>query len=115
MAYREPWKPTEPLDPEPLPSLPTPWWGGMRTPAPRSKHFDTMALAALGGCWWPIEITPPFMQQLAGWLPTGWAMNAMHQLISFQNGAAAALAELLWICLAGLALLWLAAKRFRYE
>ena len=47
MAYREPWKPTEPLDSEPLPSLPTPWWGGMRTPAPRSKHFDTMALAAL--------------------------------------------------------------------
>jgi hypothetical protein len=24
-----------------------------------------MILAALGGCWWPIEITPPWMQSLS--------------------------------------------------
>jgi hypothetical protein len=38
---------------------------------------------ALGGCWWPIEITPPFMQKLALAFPTGWAMDALHRLIAF--------------------------------
>jgi hypothetical protein len=31
----------------------------------------TMVLAALGGCWWPNEITPDWMQSLALFLPTG--------------------------------------------
>ncbi len=38
-------------------------------------------LAALGGCWWPIEVTPQWMQTI---MPTGWTMDAMHKLISFQ-------------------------------
>ena len=52
-------------------------------------------LAALGGCWWPIEVTSPGMQALAGWLPTGWAMDAMHQLISYRAGPASAVGGLL--------------------
>jgi ABC-type multidrug transport system permease subunit len=36
----------------------------------------TNVLAALGGCWWPIEITPQWMQQLQLFLPTGWAWTA---------------------------------------
>ncbi|MGH7193987.1 MAG: ABC transporter permease, partial [Candidatus Saccharimonadales bacterium] len=37
------------------------------------------ALGALGGCWWPIEIAPVWMQSLAICLPSGWAMDAMHR------------------------------------
>lgn len=75
----------------------------------------TNVLAALGGCWWPIEISPPWMQTLANALPTGWTMNALHQLISFRAGAASA-----WPWLAGLlgtALFCgvLGARRFRLE
>ncbi len=40
-------------------------------------------LGALGGCWWPVEITPEFMQKLALFLPTGWAMDGLHKLLSF--------------------------------
>ncbi|MDH3554055.1 MAG: ABC transporter permease, partial [Gammaproteobacteria bacterium] len=41
-------------------------------------------LAALGGCWWPIEITPDWVQGLQKLIPTGWTMDALHKLISFQ-------------------------------
>lgn len=52
--------------------------------------LTTLALAALGGCWWPIEITPTWMQRLALALPTGWAMDAMHKLVNFGYDAASA-------------------------
>ena len=44
---------------------------------------SSLLLAALGGCWWPIEITPEWMQSLANFLPTGWIMDAMHKLMFF--------------------------------
>lgn len=72
-------------------------------------------LGALGGCWWPIEITPPFMQKLALCLPTGWAMDALHRLISFGRGPASVLPHLLAMSAAALLLLALAARRFRYD
>jgi ABC-type Na+ efflux pump permease subunit len=72
-------------------------------------------LAALGGCWWPIEITPSWMQSLAKFLPTGWAMDAMHKLINFQSGASSAVPHFLALCVATIAIGWLAARRFRFE
>ncbi len=41
----------------------------------------TLVLASLGGCWWPIEVVPAWLQTLAQALPTGWAMTALHRLI----------------------------------
>ncbi len=46
----------------------------------------SMALAALGGCWWPAEITPSWLQKAAHVLPTAWAMDGFHALISFGYG-----------------------------
>jgi len=43
----------------------------------------TMLMAALGGCWWPIEVVSRPLQRLALAFPTGWAMHALHQLIAF--------------------------------
>jgi ABC-2 type transport system permease protein len=31
----------------------------------------------LGGCFWPIDIMPPFMQKLANFVPQKWAIDAM--------------------------------------
>jgi ABC-type multidrug transport system permease subunit len=76
--------------------------------------LSTMALAALGGCWWPIEITPPWMQSLANLLPTGWAMNALHRLMTFQTGPGGALGYLALILGATLLAGFLAARRFRF-
>ncbi|MDH7600254.1 MAG: ABC transporter permease [Sedimentisphaerales bacterium] len=46
----------------------------------------SLLMAALGGCWWPIEVAPRVLQQAAILVPTGWAMSALHQLISLGNG-----------------------------
>lgn len=72
-------------------------------------------LGALGGCWWPVEITPPFMQKLALCLPTGWAMDALHRLVSFGYGLASVVPHLLAMSIAAVLLLALAAHRFRYD
>ncbi len=72
-------------------------------------------LAGLGGCWWPIEFTGPGMQQLASWLPTGWAMSAMHDLISYRAGASAALGSVTLLLGTALVFGWIAARRFRFE
>lgn len=70
---------------------------------------------ALGGCWWPIEITPAWAQKLALLLPTGWAMDALHQLVIFGAGPAAALPHIAVLTAAALAAGWLTARRFRFE
>ncbi len=72
-------------------------------------------LAALGGCWWPIEITPDWMQFVQKLLPTGWTMDALHKLISFESGAMSALPHVAVLLTAALVVTLLAVNRFRYE
>jgi ABC-2 type transport system permease protein len=72
-------------------------------------------LAALGGCWWPIEITPKWMQSLALALPTGWTMDALHKLVSFGYAPATAVPHVAALAAAALVPGWGAAKIFRYQ
>jgi len=72
-------------------------------------------LAALGGCWWPIEVTPAWMQHFALFLPTGVAMNALHKLVSFQLAPGVALPHVAVLAAAGLLAGYAAARRFRYQ
>lgn len=72
-------------------------------------------LAALGGCWWPIEITPQWMQKLQLFLPTGWAMNALHKLISFASGASSVLPHVIGMALITLVLIGLSVRFFRFQ
>lgn len=76
--------------------------------------FAANLLAALGGCWWPIEVTPKWAQSLALAIPTGWTMDALHRLMSFQVGAVAALPHVIAIALAALLVGWIATRTFRY-
>jgi ABC-type Na+ efflux pump permease subunit len=46
----------------------------------------SMAMAALGGCWWPLEIVPEHVRTIGHFFPSTWAMKALHQLISFGGG-----------------------------
>ena len=73
------------------------------------------ALAALGGCWWPIEVTPSWMQAVQNVLPTGWTMDALHQLISFQSGAASAVPQVIMLSIAALVVGALAIRGFEYR
>jgi hypothetical protein len=72
-------------------------------------------LAALGGCWWPIEVTPGWMQRLQLFLPTGWAMDALHKLAIFQLGAGSAALHVLGMGAAALLCCGVATRLFRFQ
>ena len=71
--------------------------------------------AALGGCWWPIEVAPEWMQMIQKMIPTGWTMDALHKLISFQAGAASVIPNVLMLVAAAVVFGMLAARRFQYD
>jgi ABC-type multidrug transport system permease subunit len=76
--------------------------------------FATMTLAALGGCWWPIEVAPRWMQELQLFIPTGWAMDALHKLISFGMSWQSVLPHLATLIAASVLVGWVASNRFRF-
>jgi ABC-type multidrug transport system permease subunit len=49
----------------------------------------TLAMAALGGCWWSIELVPRAFKAASFLFPTGWAMDGIHKIISFGYGMSA--------------------------
>ena len=48
--------------------------------------FGTMALSALGGCWWPIEIVPDAFKTMAHCIPTYWAIHGLQSVLYFGRG-----------------------------
>ena len=72
-------------------------------------------LAAFGGCWWPIEITPPWAQKLAMLFPTGWAMDALHKLMSFGDAPAAVVPHIAGFLAVALAAGYVLKRTFRFE
>lgn len=74
----------------------------------------TLLMAALGGCWWPIEIAPPAFQSLQMVLPSGWAMDAMHRLISFQAAPTDALPHVAALLGAAAFIGWVGKRRLRF-
>ena len=94
------------------------WLGTVAKTEAQASGLGVLAanlLAALGGCWWPIEVTPEWMQLVQKAMPTGWTMDALHKLISFQAGPASVVPNVLLLVLAAVVFGVLAAKRFRYE
>ena len=75
----------------------------------------TMIMAALGGAWWPIEVTPAWMQALQKAVPAGWTMDAMHRLISFGDAPASILPHLSALIVAALAIAWAAARVSKFD
>jgi ABC-2 type transport system permease protein len=73
----------------------------------------SLLMAALGGCWWPLEIVPPALRTVALFLPTGWALEGLHQVISFGNGFEAVLEPVAVLLAFGVAANLLAARYFR--
>ena len=73
------------------------------------------ALAMLGGCYWPTEITPPFMQKVALATPTGWAMIGLKDIVARGMGVTSALVPC--AVLLGMAVLFLGVglSRLRLE
>ncbi|UCF77841.1 MAG: ABC transporter permease [Candidatus Eiseniibacteriota bacterium] len=76
--------------------------------------ITTLVMAALGGCWWPIEMVGKPFQILALVFPTGWAMNGLHKLISFGLGTAAILPHLAVLAAFGLVFLLVGARKLKW-
>ena len=72
-------------------------------------------MAALGGCWWPIEITPQWAQRIASVFPTGWAMDALHRLMSFGDSPAAVIPHIAAFVVAALIAASVLARKFRFQ
>jgi ABC-2 type transport system permease protein len=53
--------------------------------------MTSLALSAIGGCWWPLDFEPDWMRALADWLPTTWTMRAYNDLMIRQLPASVAL------------------------
>jgi ABC-type multidrug transport system permease subunit len=48
-----------------------------------------LTMAAAGGCWWPIDLEPGWMQSVARAFPTFWAMDAFNDLMIRRQTAGA--------------------------
>lgn len=76
---------------------------------------SSLLLAALGGCWWPIEITPTWMQKLASFLPTGWIMDVLHKLMYFGAQLSEILLQTSALIVLSVITLNLAFKKFKFD
>lgn len=75
----------------------------------------SMVLAGLGGCWWPAEVMPEWLQNAARILPTHWAMEGFHSLISYGRGAAEVLTPTLVLLGFGALFIALAVRHLRLD
>lgn len=73
----------------------------------------SLVLAPLGGCWWPLFITPKWMQFIAKITPHGWATTGFNELMVFGGNFSGAVPNML--ALAGFTVVFgiIAIMRFR--
>ena len=72
----------------------------------------SMAMAAIGGCWWPLDFEPGWMRELAQWMPTTWTMLAFNDLMIRNQAPSATLWPL--AATVGLGMIFLAAGVIRF-
>ena len=73
----------------------------------------SLTLAPLGGCWWPLFITPEWMQSLAKLTPHGWANTGFNKLMLFGAQFGDVTQEMWALAAFGAAFLAIAVWRFR--
>ena len=74
--------------------------------------LTTMLLGALGGCWWPLEVAPQIFKTIALALPSYWALQGIHDVISFGQSWAGILPECAVLCAFGTVCVGVAIPRF---
>jgi len=75
----------------------------------------SMLTAALGGAWWPMEITPPAYQTAVKVLPTTWAMRGLTDVIVRGTDVSGVLPEVAMLLGFAAVFLGVGIWRFRYE
>ncbi|MGP8079517.1 MAG: ABC transporter permease [Dehalococcoidales bacterium] len=77
--------------------------------------LTSLILAPLGGCWWPLYITPQWMQNLAKITPHGWATTAFNKLLIFGGNFSSVAPNMLVLIGFGVVFGVMAILRFRTE
>ncbi|HEY6419655.1 MAG TPA: ABC transporter permease [Candidatus Binataceae bacterium] len=67
----------------------------------------SMAMSAIGGCWWPLDFEPGWMRAVARCLPTTWTMQSFNDLMIRDLSVSA----VMWpfVATVGLGIIYLAA------
>ena len=73
----------------------------------------SLVLAPIGGSWWPLFITPPFMQSLARLTPHGWANDGLNRLMLFGAQFTDVVPSMVALLVFAAVFLFLALWRFR--
>jgi ABC-2 type transport system permease protein len=84
-----------------------------RRSADSAAVLVSLVLAPLGGSWWPLFITPDWMQALAKITPHGWANQAFNKLMLFGATAGDVTAEMAALVVFAALFLAVALWRFR--
>lgn len=72
-----------------------------------------MVMAAMGGCWWPLEIMPRAAQLIGSLFPTYWAMQALHGVVTFGRGLDAIALPSLILAAFGIFFAWLGSRTMK--
>ena len=75
----------------------------------------SIVTSMLGGAWWPIEIVPKFMQNIALFTPQYWAINGFNKIITRGFGTVAILPNFYVLTAISVITLFLAVLSFRFE
>ncbi len=74
-----------------------------------------LMMAALGGCWWPLEIVPAAMRAVALALPTGQAMDAIGEMTALGPAAPFPLRNVIVLLAMAAILLPIATRRMKIQ
>jgi linearmycin/streptolysin S transport system permease protein len=75
----------------------------------------SLVLAPLGGCWWPLFVTPKWMQFIAKLIPHGWANSAFNSLMVFGGDFNSAVSGMLALAAFAIVFATIAVARFRTD
>ncbi len=75
--------------------------------------LTALVLAPIGGCWWPLFITPQWMQSLAKLTPHGWANGGFNKIMLFGAEFGDVTQEM--VALAGFGVVFMAVALWRFR
>lgn len=75
----------------------------------------TLPLAALGGCWWPLEIMPKFWQKIAFYLPTGNIMGTFTKVFLKNVTFADVQGNILYFAVLSIVFLYIGVNRLKKQ
>lgn len=73
-----------------------------------------LGMSALGGCWWPLWIEPPWLQAVAKATVTGWGMEGLNNILVYNKGFTSVLIPCAALVIYGLVCFAIGIKFFKF-